>query len=118
MPEPIDLEVAAARRAFAAAQAELDAATQRVLPGLVDTGWHDTSAYPERGSFAVVRRDGPYDRDLIGELLRVSARGRSVIVYCMASADVPNDLSLARRAMAHLAALAHESLACTVEVLG
>ena len=117
MAEPVEPEVAAARRSWLAAQAALDAPTVRVLPGTIATGWHDTSAHPERGFFAVVRQDGPL-LDLIGELLRVSVRGRSVIVYCMASADVPFDLSLARRAMFPLAALPRDYVDCSVEVLG
>lgn len=117
MPEPVEDEVAAGRRAFAAAQAALDGPTLRVVAGLVTVGWHDTSAHPERGCFAVVRRDGPLT-DLIGEPLLVSARGRSVIVYCMASAAVPTDLSLARRAMMALSTLARETLDCQVEVIG
>ena len=117
MPEPVEPEVATARRSFLDAQAALDAPTRTTLADLVTVGWHDTSVHPERGSFAVVARDGPLT-DLIGELLRVSARGRSVIVYCMASADVPFDLSLARRAMVPLTTLARSSMDCTIEVLG
>lgn len=117
MPEPVEPEVASARRAAEAAQAALDAPTRSVHPALVNVGWHDTSVHPERGFFAVVARDGPLT-DLIGDVLRVSAGDRSVIVYCMASGDVPTDLSIARRAMLTLAALAAATIDCRIEILG
>lgn len=120
MPEPVEDEIAAGRRALAEAQAALDGATLRTID-TVTVGWHDTAAHPERGAFAVVSRDGAYadlaGDTLIGEPLRVSARGRSVIVYCVASAAVPTDLSLTRRAWAQLSTLARDTLPCQVEIL-
>lgn len=116
MPAPVEPEVASARRAFAEAQAALDSPARGLAATDLQVGWHDTSVHPERGSFAVVRREGPLT-PLIGEVLRVTGREGFVIVYCMASGDVPYDLSLARRAMIRLGTLAREYVICDIEVL-
>lgn len=78
--------------------------------GSLTVGWHHTAAHPETGAVALVAYDGLLD--LIGDLLRVTHRGRSVDVYCVGSAAVPTELSLTRRAFQELAVAAREEITC------
>lgn len=112
----VEPEIMWGRRAFPQAQQLLAGAIDHSLPGVVATGWHDTSVQAEMGAFAVVRGGAGLD-DLIGEILLVEAQNRGVYVYCLGSADVPTDLSLARRAFFALGLLALESLDATVSVI-
>lgn len=112
----VEPEVMLGRRAFPMAQQLLAGSVESQLPQLVETGWHDTSVHPETGAFALVRQGAGLD-DLIGEILRVQAQDRTAYVYCLGSADVPTDLSLARRAFLALGLLALESLGTSVAVV-
>lgn len=116
MAEQIEPEVLNARRAFATAQALLAGEPLTPLGAEIGIGWHDTSTQPETGSFAVVGLDAGLE-DWIGEVLLVTANGRSCYVYVMGSADVPTPLSLARRAFAALGALSTEELDALVQVI-
>lgn len=79
-------------------------------------GWHGWSFDPERGSFAVVREDGPM-ADLVGERLKVTYGEQSVAVYCHTSGDTVEDISLSRRLFMALAPAATTELDVVVEVL-
>lgn len=109
---PTVLPFYAARRAFATAQALL--AGSPVEPAsLVDVGWHDSSVNAESGSFAVVGIGAGLDR-LLGRIVQVSYRRRSVLVYVIATADVPVAFSLARRPFVALSVLSAESIRAMV----
>jgi hypothetical protein len=111
-------EILMGLRAFAKAQQLLAGDVVRTLAGTVEVGWHGTEADGLQGAFAVVQSGAGLD-DLIGEVLRVSYRGRAVYVYVGAAVAVPTPLSLARRAFfPQLAPLSAESRPCTVEVVG
>lgn len=116
MAEAAEQEILDARRAFATAQQLLAGGLDRRLPDTIAVGWYDTTVSPETGSFALVRRGGPYE-DLIGDILRVSANDRSAFVYVLDAAGLPTDIAIARRAFLALARLATETLDCIVEVI-
>jgi hypothetical protein len=71
--------------------------------GVRSIGWHGTSVEAHEGAFAVVSADF---QALVGEVVQVRARGRSVAVYVIGVRRVPVDLSLSRRAFLSLAGLA------------
>lgn len=79
-------------------------------------GWHGTFTDPNRGAYAVVAPDGPL-ADLLGERIRVRSGARAVVATVTAERDIPEDLSLARRAFLELALLSTEELRVSVEVL-
>jgi hypothetical protein len=84
-------------------------------------GWHGTwlDPEPQGASFAVVDREGDL-ADLVGERIRVSAYGRSVVAYVHRATELDSGdvhLSLSRRAFAALAVLSTEELRVKVEVL-
>lgn len=100
---------------------------QRVLGGSVVRGsavrtsaeWHadGPNGYPELGSYAIAREDGPLT-ELIGERLRVSYQARSVYAYCYRGAEeLDEDLSLTRSLFVRLGLLDRTALAVTVEVV-
>lgn len=111
-----EMEVQHARRAFAEAQALLRGVATRSL-GEIAVGWHGAAAHPEVGAFAVVRDGGPFDDELIGDVLRLTVAGREAFVYCVGGADVPTDLSLSRPAFLRLDWLTRESTRAIVEVV-
>lgn len=113
---PAEPEVLAARRAFPKAQELLAGGARRRISSLVEVGWHDIAAHPERGAFALVRRTGPYE-ELVGEILMLTYEDRpTIFVYCVNTADVPQDITVYRRAFIALARPARTSIPCTVEV--
>lgn len=81
--------------------------------------WHGLRIDSLRGSFAVVRSGGPLD-DLVGSRLRITDRRtrRVVYVYCRAEVvDLPDDITLARRAFVALRPLWTETVRVKVEVV-
>lgn len=103
------------------------ASAQKALPGPVVPrtarhticSWHGLRIDSLRGSFAVVRTGSPLE-DLVGERLRVTdLRTRRVVyVYCRAEViDLPDDLTLARRAFLALRPLWTETASVKIEVL-
>jgi hypothetical protein len=116
-PERPDTGVA--RYAFANAQDLLEAGTLAEDSATGVVAWHGTTIDPERGSFCLARRGGPFE-DLVGERLRITRRDRSVVCYCHDLVELDEedeDLSLTRRAFAALAPLSTELLEAKVEVL-
>jgi hypothetical protein len=105
-----------ARRAFPIAQ-QLLAGVPILTPPLdLSIGWYDTALDPERGSFAVVAEGGEHE-DLIGEVIAVSYRGRSVNAYVLGARGISAELALQRRAFLAIAVPSAESLEAQVEVL-
>jgi hypothetical protein len=117
MSVTMEPEILHARRAFADAQALLAGEPLSAKATLVTVGWHDTATNPEAGSFAVIGSDSGLD-DWIGEIVLAKVNGRECFVYVIASADVPVQLSLARRAFAALGLLSTERAAGYVQVIG
>jgi hypothetical protein len=116
MAERPEQEILWGERAFGEAQRLLDGASRRPLSGLLEVGWHASSKHPLVGCFAIVATGGAFT-DLIGEVLRVTYEGRSVLVYCVGSRDIDVDLSLSRRPFMAIGLLASDGLPCTVEVV-
>lgn len=118
VPEVDDLHIA--RYPFGYAQEVLR--LEPPLEGTASVGqvtWHGTVLNPERGSVALVQRDGRYT-DLIGErVLLTNFNGRSVAAYVLNEAGLGegDDLSVTRRLFMQLAPLATEALNCKIEVL-
>lgn len=110
-------EILDGQRAFPEAQRLFAGEVERDLSQTVRIGWHDTATSPYAGAFAVVKLGGTLD-DLIGEVVRVRVGRRQALVYVVGSADVPVELSLARRAMLALAPLALEAVKARVGVVG
>lgn len=84
-------------------------------------GWHGLKFDLQRGSFAIVARDGPL-ADLVGERVRVRRTGyrpRAVYVYVHDEAllEGDEDISLPRRQFMALDLLAKTTLEVVVEVV-
>jgi hypothetical protein len=107
-----EVEILAARRAFAVAQALLSGGPIQA-PANLSVGWHDSSVNSESGSFAVVQTNAGLD-DLIGEVVQVDYNGRVVFAYVLEDADVPVQVSVTRRVFLALNRLTIESLTCAV----
>jgi hypothetical protein len=105
-----------ARRAFPVAQ-QLLAGVPILTPPLdVSVGWYDTALDPERGSFAVVAEGGEHE-DLIGEVIAVTYRGRSVNAYVLGARGISTEFALQRRAFLAIAVPSTESVQAQAEVL-
>jgi len=106
------------RLPFAEAQAALKLrGTRRASRHLISLGWHGTKTDADRGSFAVVRADGPLV-GLLGKRVRVSIRGRRsriVYAYVHALGEVAEDLTLTRRLFQELGSLGETTLLAAVE---
>lgn len=114
--EETEMEIVTGRRSFIAAQALFSGGPVGKSQKL-SVGWHDTSVNPETGSFAVVQATAGLD-DLVGEIIRVTNNRREVFVYVLDTADVPVQVSLARRAFVALYRLTVEALPADVVVVG
>lgn len=108
---------------FLEAQAAL-ARGQEPIPGRRKTAlaeWHGRALDDESqgASLAVVQHDGAL-ADLVGQRIRLSAKSRTVDVYVHNAVDIGtgSEISLSRRAFAHLAHLATDELRVQVDVLG
>lgn len=97
-----DPEILIGRRAFLVAQRALSGIATTAIPTPLSVGWYDTAVDPERGSFAVVSEDGEH-ADLIGEIISVSYRGRSVNAYVLGARSITSDIALQRRAFIAIA---------------
>lgn len=115
-PAIVEPEITAGRRAFPMAESLLEDVPLSVAAVNMATGWHDTAISDEQGAFAVVR-DGADLDDLIGEVLQITYKTRTIYVYCLGSAGVVADLSLARRAFLSLALLTEEAIGARVAVV-
>lgn len=81
--------------------------------------WHGLRIDSRRGCFAVVRSGSPL-ADLVGERLKITDRKtrRFVYVYCRAEAiDLPDDITLARRAFVALRPLWTETARVKIEIV-
>jgi hypothetical protein len=107
-----EVEILAARRAFAVAQTLLAGGAIQAAQNL-SVGWHDSSVNSESGSFAVVQSNAGLD-DLIGEVVKVSFYDRSVFAYVLEDDDVPTQVSITRRLFLALNRLTIVSLECGV----
>jgi hypothetical protein len=116
-PGAVD-DTALARLPFPTAQRLLAGPVQRGSAVRVHAEWHSNGpdGDAELGSFCMAREDGSLS-ELIGERLRVSYQGRSVIAYCHRGADVDEELSLTRLLFSKLARLDVTALPVTVEVI-
>jgi hypothetical protein len=105
-----------ATRAFPQAQTLLRGAVERTLPTYVSVGWFDSDvdSYAASGSFALVAKE--YE-DLLGDVLALQHGNFVVYVYVYGVADLPEKISVARRAFMGLDLLAAEAVPCTVGVL-
>jgi hypothetical protein len=105
-------------RAFPESQ-RLWADTPAVQLGGRTVSWYGSDLRPEAPAFCVVNRTAD-DSDvppLVGELLAIT-RGRATIyVYCIASATIPTDIAVTRRAFIGLGRLTEDSVDCTVGIL-
>lgn len=112
----LEPEVLWARRAFPKAQQLLAGVAHRQVGVRIPACWHEGRAHPERGSFAVVQRGHAYE-ELLGEILIVTYRRQPPIyVYCVNTADVPQPISLYRRAYIELSRLSRDAIDCKIEV--
>jgi hypothetical protein len=98
------------RLPFHLAQAEFGAGSPDPSTAiLAQLGWHSTFTDPNRGSFAVVRRDGPL-HDYLGERIKVTVFPRSVYAYVVARRDIAEEISLTRPLFGRVALLAETSV--------
>lgn len=110
-----------ARLPFPEAQRIFAAGSPQLSEALVSRiGWHGTATDLERGSFAIVREDGPLAH-LIGERLRITRGDRvgrlQVYVYCHSRLELPDDLSVPRRIYLQLGLPAEDDIPVTVEIV-
>jgi hypothetical protein len=88
-------------------------------PRFAECSWHGLRTDGLRGSFAVVRVGSPL-ADLVGSRLKITDRvtRRVVYVYCRAEVvDLPDDITLARRAFLALRPLWTETVRVSIEVV-
>lgn len=113
LPEP---EVMIARRAFPQAQALMAGPPLIGTSQYVRTGWHDSSLHPLEGAFALIDPQSGLD-DLIGEVLAVHYRTKTIYVYCYEFAGMVVPFSLYRRAFLALELLTAEEILTRIEVV-
>lgn len=101
-----------AQRKLSEGQAE-----RSVLAG--DCGWHGASFDARRGAYGLAHPAGVFAA-LVGERVKVTAQegGQSVYVLVVDHADVPDDLSLTRRAFMGVGMLTDDNAAVTVQIIG
>lgn len=114
---PPEADILRAALSFNDAQLALAGGLPTRVPELLDCGWYGTNTVSTRGSFALVQGVKDTELDLVGEILRVSYRARSVLVLCVATARLPTPMALSRRAFTALALPQRESILVTVEKL-
>ena len=107
-------EILEGQHAFVDAQRMLGEGLAADAIGTFAVGWHDTNVQPYRGCFAVVGQAVPGMADLVGDVLRVDAMGSEVLVYVLGRADVPEAISLSRRAFLALSGLWRDDLFAVV----
>lgn len=115
-PHPDTDEETLGQLPFIEAQRALTGFPQ-ALPRFAECSWHGLRIDSFRGSFAVVRVGSPL-ADLVGSRLKVTDRvtRRVVYVYCRAEvADLPDDITLARRAFLALRPLWTETVRVRIE---
>lgn len=116
MSDQVDEEILLARRALPKAQELLAGEVQASSAQSIEVGWYDQNLDVEVPAFAVVHPAGDY-ADLVGEILKVSRRGKSVFVYVHRSADAGVDLALCRRAFLELGELWEDTITATVAIV-
>lgn len=120
-PRATATEQTLARMAFPEAQVVLGA-TSPVDRGVqAACGWHGTVVDANRGSFAVVREDGPL-AGLVGQRVVLTTQSaavtRKAYAYVVASSGrVVEDISVTRRLFLELAPLASDEVSVRVQVL-
>lgn len=113
---PSEPEILDARQGFPDAQAALGSGVLDAVSGLYGCGWYGTSVSRERGSFALVNRDGPLE-SIIGDRVKLTSGDHSTFVYVIGSADLDWDIHITRRSFAALSLLAVDRIDVTVEVV-
>lgn len=119
---PQETDIWYARLGFPTAQAVLGAGVPlRGSQRRATLGWHGTATDAERGSFALVRRDGPLE-ELVGERVRITVllpAGEEILAYAyvLAPADIAEDVSVPRRLFLELAALSSDEVPVLLEVM-
>jgi hypothetical protein len=116
---PNEPEILLARRAFPDAQAALTGVVAAERNTRNTLGWYGTTFHEERGSFAIVREDGPL-ADLVGDRLRLRyGKATPVFVYCIGAREIADgyDIVVPRRVFAALELLAVDRIDVIVEVL-
>lgn len=100
------------QRKLAEGQAE-----QAVLAG--ECGWHGFGFDSRRGAYGLVHPSGAF-ADLVGKRVEVTAQegGGTVYVLLAAQADVPDDMSLTRRAFIGIGLLSDDNASVTVRIIG
>lgn len=111
-------EILDAARAWPEAQEALRGSTAGRTPLLrVMTTWYGTSVHPLEGAFALVDPAGAYAH-LKGDVLEVRYRRKSIFVYCIASAGLPYEFAITRKAYFELTRdLADDEIAVRLTVV-
>lgn len=118
-PLPPEPEILDARLPFLEAQSALAGVPLVGTPDTHSCSWFGTDVLLERGSFALVQRDGPL-ADLVGDRLKLTWQRKVIYVYCVGTGqpeDVPNDLGITRRAFAALSLLTVDRIDPLVQVV-
>lgn len=116
MAAEVELEVQQGQRPFPQTQELFAGPPISRVSNMVDVGWYDRSVDPRSPGFCVASLDE--HEDLVGEILRITHRDRSVYVYCLGQRDIPTPLAVTRRAFfPQLGLLAESSVSCVVEVV-
>lgn len=109
-------EIRYAMRPFPASQELLSGPPLHASSRYIRTGWHDTLIFPLEGAFALIDPESGLD-DLLGQVLAVHHRSRTVYVYCYTYASLPVPFSLYRRAFLGLDLLTTEEILARIEVI-
>lgn len=82
----------------------------------VDCSWYDTSVDDNLGAFCLIQA-GHALEEVVGEVVQVKYRSRTIYVYCIGGADIDTPIALTRYAMLQLHDLAVDSIRVAVRPL-
>ena len=116
MPQRVEQEILDASRGFADAQLTLqgsiDIDIQRIY---TQACWYDSSTNEHEGCFALVNSGSDLE-SLVGDIVLVTYKKKSVWVYIVAATNLPTDIGLFRSAWIRIADLAEDEIGVRVEV--
>lgn len=113
---PSEPEILHGRLGYTDAQAALNGVA--TTTGVFSCWWYGMSLQEDRGYYALVNEDNSLAEALLGDRLKLTYGGRSVIVYAFGSlAGMDADIMISRRAWMALELLAAPVRSVKVEVL-
>lgn len=114
IPEP---EILAARQSFPDTQINMAGVPALFGSDFYTLGWKANDLTAVRGSFCIVKEDGPL-ANLVGDHLQFRyGASKTVRAYCVGSGSMETDIAVTRRVFAALELLAVDRISVLVEVV-